>query len=407
MPGRVFLVLRLAIAPVLLTLIALMETQHFVSWFRLVSFIAVAFLAADIASLLRGKLRDLMIVVASIAFGLSLIEAGANVLEPRQLFFATNGWSVPRPIIGWGPEHAGRFHAEKDDPATGAPIYSVEYTIDSNLLRETRSCQSGSTIAFFGCSFMFGDGVNDAETLPQDFADLLDRKQRVLNLAFSGYGPQQFLLELQTGVFDGVIGPQPKLFVFMTAAWHVERTACKPFWGRFSPHYMLENDQIVFKGPCSEGMSLALREWLEATAMYRVVIAPFRHKISHDDVELYLRILLAAVNLAKEKYGVPTLIAYLKGTYSQAPEGALRGTGFDDDAIIKRLRDGGAIVIDASLLKEQADGAKISLPHDGHPTALANRLRASMIKDYIDQHLRGVLVAGSERDRRPLATDMR
>ena len=94
---------------------------------------------------------------------------------------------------------------------SGASIYKAEYTIDSNLLRETLSAETGPTIAFFGDSFTFGEGVNDAETLPQAFADLLGRRERVLNLGFSGYGPHQFLAELQTGRFDGVIGAQPRL----------------------------------------------------------------------------------------------------------------------------------------------------------------------------------------------------
>jgi hypothetical protein len=91
---------------------------------------------------------------------------------------------------------------------------------------------------FFGCSFTFGEGLNDSATLPQAFADSLDRRERVLNLGFSGYGPQHFLSELQSGILDSVIGPQPKLFVFLTSAGHAERSACKPYW---APWAALQN----------------------------------------------------------------------------------------------------------------------------------------------------------------------
>jgi hypothetical protein len=33
---------------------------------------------------------------------------------------------------------------------------------------------------------------------------------------------------------------------------------------------------------------------------------------------------------------------------------------------------------------------------DGHPTPLANRLKASIIKDYIEHHVPGILVAGRQ-----------
>jgi hypothetical protein len=379
---------RLAAIPVLLALIGWMEARQPVPAFRLFTFFFVFLVFADLASLLRGKGRNGLVVLASLAFGLSIIETTATILENKISLVATNGLFVPRPIIGWGPEHAGRFHAEKTDPKSGVPIYKANYTIDSNLLRETRSAETGPAIVFFGDSFTFGEGLNDADTLPQAFADLLGRKQRVLNLGFSGYGPQQFLAELQTGRFDEVIGAQPRLFIFMTSAGHAERTACKPFWMRWGPRYALENGQVAWKGACYEGLSLRMREWLENMASYRLFIEPYVQKVTHEDLELYIRILLTAVNLAKEKYGVVTLIPYIPDV------GYLKGTGFGDDEIVQRLRDGGAMIVDVSLVEDESTGAKLTIEGDGHPTPLANRLRASIIKDYIE-HMPGILVAGA------------
>ncbi|WP_202899143.1 SGNH/GDSL hydrolase family protein [Methylocapsa aurea] len=378
--------LRLAAIPLLLGAAAFIELKQPLPYFRLFTFTVVFFLLADIASLARGKSRDFLLVLASLAFGISLIEAGANFWEPRKADAAAPGAIGPKPIVGWGPDHAGRFHALKKDPKTGAEVYSVDYTIDQNLLRQTRSCESGPTIVFFGCSYTFGDGVNDADTLPQQFADLFDHKQRVLNLGFSGYGPQQFLREIETGYFDSVIGAQSTVFVFLTAAWHAERTACKSYWTALAPRYALENDQVMFKGACNEGMSLKLRQWLENAATYRVAIEPFRHKLTRDDVELYIRVLLAAANLAKEKYGVATLIPYI-----QVSDDYLQGTGFSNETIMRRLREGGAIVLDVSLKKEQVEGAPISIVGDGHPTGFANRARAIMLKTYIEGPMSHIL----------------
>ncbi|MDQ6703547.1 MAG: hypothetical protein M3Z96_10830 [Pseudomonadota bacterium] len=103
---------------------------------------------AGIASRLRGKLRDGLVVLASLAFGLSIIEATAAILETKVSPVITTGLSVLQPVVGWGPEHAGRFHAEKTDPKSGVLIYRVDYTIDSNLLRETHSAETGPTIVF-------------------------------------------------------------------------------------------------------------------------------------------------------------------------------------------------------------------------------------------------------------------
>jgi hypothetical protein len=385
------LALRLAAIPILLGLAAAMEAGQFFGFFRLLTFIFVFLLLADVASLAGGKTRDFLLALTSFAFGFCVIEAAAYVLEPKQLIVDASGSSVPRPIIGWGPERAGRFHSQKTDVKTGATIYSVDYTIDANLLRQTFSSPSAPVIAFFGDSMTFGVGVSDAETMPQFFADSLDRKLRVLNLAFIGHGPSQFLRELETGIYDPLLGANARLFVFMTAAWHAERTSCKASWVLHAPRYVLENGAIAFKGPCSDGQSRKLLEWLGNSAAYRFFIAPYRAKARHDDIELYLRILAAAVTLAKEKYNVPTMIPYL-----HVSENYLKGTGFDNDAIAQRLRDTGAIVLDVSLAKERDEGAKIAIEGDGHPTPLAHRLRALMLKTYIEQHMAGALRPGPE-----------
>jgi hypothetical protein len=197
----------------------------------------------------------------------------------------------------------------------------------------------------------FGVGLNNPDTLPQVFADLLERKQRVLNLSFSGYGPQQFLVELQKGRFDGVIGPQPRLFIFVTMDAHLERAACKPFWMRRGPRYTLENGQIALKGNCYEGWNLWAREWLENMASYRLFIEPNLQKFTHEDIELYIRILLASAKLAKEKYGVETLIPYIHDPRYSNP---ISKAGFSEDEIVQRLREGGAMVVDVSLTKTDA-----------------------------------------------------
>ncbi len=379
---------KLAVILVAIGLIVWLELKHPFPAFRLATLILVFASLVHLAIMLRGKPRDFVVVLASLAFGLAVAEGVAAAIPPSASNNITRGWSVRQPIMGWGPEHPGTFHAEKRDLKTNAVIYKAEYIIDSNLLRETHSIDSGPTIVFFGDSYTFGDGVENDETLPQVFADSLQPKQRVLNLAFTGYSPQQFLREMETGRFDSIIGPDPKLFIFLTAPWHAERTSCKVFWAPYAPYYALENGRVVYKGKCNEGASLVLREWLEGSVAYRWLIEPYRHQVDHHDVDLYVSVLETAVKMAKEKYGVRTLIPYMR-----VPPEYLRASGFTDDAIIDRLKNAGAIVIDASLQKEEKAGAVIGIPGDGHPTPLANQLRAEMIKNYISENFSNVLAS--------------
>jgi hypothetical protein len=393
MTGRTSFSLRVAAIPLLIATIVILETRQPFGMFRLATFCAIFLLLADTVLLLRGNWRDFALVLASLAFGLFLIEAAGNIWgSTNPIVLSPDGLYAPRPVIGWGPSRAGRFPNERIDPETGAAIYRAAYTIDSNLLRQTQSCEKGPAVVFFGCSFTFGLGLNDADTLPQLFADSIDRKVRILNLGFAGYGPHQFLSELQAGIFDSVIGPQPKLFVFVTAAWHAERSSCRSRYGLNGPRYTIENGQLILKGVCHEGLGLRFMQWLAGSAGYRWLIEPYWRRVNHDDIELYIQITLAAVKLAETKYHVPVIILD-PGDAPAELDDYLAGTGFTTEAIIQRLRDGGAIVIDASLDKERAAGMILSIPGDGHPTALANRLLASILKNYLERNMPEVLAS--------------
>ena len=108
---------------------------------------------------------------------------------------------------------------------------------------------------------------------------------------------------------------------------------------------------------------------------------------------LYIQVMLAAMKLAKEKYNVPTIILYDHEISDSNSKDHFRAIGFSDDAIIERLKEGGASVIDVSLEKEKGSAAPISIPDDGHPTPLANRMRAVILKNYLQQNMAGILAS--------------
>jgi hypothetical protein len=396
------LVLRLAVVLCLAAGIVSFETSRSVPAFRFWTFLLFALALAYLTSLLRGRWRDGALVVVSLALGLCAIEGIASFLQPTPIVHAealkpeaSHGvasllsqpifgaqkrcdWVVPSASLGWRPGHAGQFHVTKIDPKSWRRIYDVTYSIDGDLVRATRSCATGPTIGFFGDSYTFGEGLNDADTLPQQVADSFGGNLRVLNFGFSGYGPQQFLREMQLGLFDRHIGPRPELFVYLTAPWHAERTSCKASWVSNGPRYALVEGRVVYQGRCLPGVVSGLRQWVEHSAAYRMFIEHNFGRITHADIELYIRILIEATKLAKTKYRVPVLIAYIP------TPSYLKATGFTDDEIVADLRAGGARVLDVALPKTSEKPLAIS--GDGHPTAYANQLRAAMLKDYIVAH---------------------
>jgi hypothetical protein len=75
--------------------------------------------------------------------------------------------------------------------------------------------------------------------------------------------------------------------------------------------------------------------------------------------------------------------------------------------LISRFRDGGAYVVDASLWQEGNKGAVIDIPGDGHPTPLANQIRAGLLKDYIEQNMPEVFAESHSQTRASKSSNAR
>ena len=345
-------------------------------WDRFFEFVLGFAIAVYVIAVAKGRLRSVVLTLASLLFCLAAAEFYALLQLTPAMDIITPGFSGPRPNLGWGAQHAGVFHQKKLDGRTGSVIYDAAYTIDENLNRRVISAAIGPTIAFFGDSMTFGQGLADVETLPQAFADATARQYRVLNFAVSGYGPQQFLRALETDMYRNLLS-EPRLFVMLTVPWHAERTNCAEDFMSRAPRYVLARGALVYEGACEDYWMQHLRHLWTRTAMESVFFKPAFGGANAADMDLYVAILIRAGQLAREKYGVPTLILYLPD------DGYIRRVGTTDQQIMQRLRDGGLLVVDAGLDAKDFPGQNLGIPGDGHPTGVANQARALMVRDVV------------------------
>src|SRR6266851_3047050 len=324
------------------------DARPFGDWTRFAWLVLLFAFAVYLATMVSGRSCSAIVVIASIVLGLVVAEAvaglvltsGATTSRATQILTPPNPYAR-HPILGWGASHPGVFHQTTLDPGTGRVIHDIDYTIDQHLNRRTIAAEDGPTVAFFGDSFTFGTGLPDAEILPQLFFDITGRQLRILNFGVPGYGPHQFLRALETAMYDELLRT-PRLFVFQTAPWHADRSACIFDSMMRSPWYAMVDGQPQFRGVCQDRWSLLIGR-LFTMAMYRVFLQPVLPGPSAAKIDLYIAIQRRAGELAREKYGVPTVILYVPD------ETYLRGSGYTDQQIRPRLRDGGLIVVDGGL----------------------------------------------------------
>lgn len=366
---------------------AIYAVLNFVQPSRYIVLLIVAVILATFVyfiAILRGRWRDFALLCATLTFGFGIIEVLSLHLGGFATTYKDRGSWARVGELGWRPARPGPIH-EKKIATNGDVVYDVVNTIDDNLTRKVESAADGPTIAFFGDSMTFGAGLNDNETLPQAFADLTDRRFRVLNLAVTAYGPQQFLRALEIGEHDALLKKDPRLFIMLTAPWHAGRTSCKERNQWYAPRYVFQDGAPVYKGACSDaasGLFGAARALLRSTEMFHYFFESREPPIEEKDVDLYVAVLGKAGEIARQKYGVPTLIMYLPDNF--ATERYQLGPAYGNRQIMEKLRAAGLHVAEARLVNP-ADypGQPLFIPGDGHPTGLMDRIWAGQIKDVI------------------------
>ncbi|MGE5368324.1 MAG: hypothetical protein ACM3PD_01820 [Chloroflexota bacterium] len=337
-------------------------------------------------AILRGRWRDFALLCATLSLGFGIIETLSLHLGGFATTYKDRGSWARVGELGWRPARPGPIH-EKKIATNGDVVYDVVNTIDDNLTRKVESAPDGPTVAFFGDSITFGAGLNDNETLPQAFADLTDRRFRVLNLAVTAYGPQQFLRALEIGEHDALLKKDPRLFIMLTAPWHAGRTSCKERNQWYAPRYVIEDGAPVYRGACSEaasGLFGAARALLRSTEMFHYFFESREPPIDEKDVDLYVAVLGKAGEVARQKYGVPTLIMYLPDNF--ATDRYQLGPAYGNAQIMQKLRATGLHVAEARLVNPaEYPGQPLFIPGDGHPTGLMDRIWAGQIRDVVMQ----------------------
>lgn len=160
---------------------------------------------------------------------------------------------------------ANELQANLDDDyvvrgkASGKTKYQAHYTTDAFGRRKTPAGKLPRSVVFLGCSFTFGQGVNDEASFPYRFGE--KTKLATFNRGVPGYSPSAALLQLrdQRDRFLGPIPDQETTVIFTLIPEHVHRiigTASLFFFGfgafNYQPYVSLENGELVVRKTFSE-----------------------------------------------------------------------------------------------------------------------------------------------------------
>lgn len=151
------------------------------------------------------------------------------------------------PVLGYGPEPKITRTASRRVSGSGEVIYDVLYTTDEQGRRVTprRGDKADTVVFIFGCSFTFGEGLNDGDSYPWKLGELLGEKYQVFNYGYHGYGSHQMLALIQSGRLDAVAARCKKIYaLYLTIPDHELRSGGLSSWENGGPGYVLENGAL-------------------------------------------------------------------------------------------------------------------------------------------------------------------
>ena len=248
-------------------------------------------------------------------------------------------------------------------------IINAEYTFDRfgrRLMPERRNVTQATI--FMGCSYTFGDGVSDNQTLPYQYYEN-DTTKNVYNYAIDGWGPQQTLKLLQKrNIRNEVLGDTVTgIYVFIED--HLRRVICDKHhvvsWTKDFDCFAIEHDSLISKGTFAE--QYPYRLWFYKIITETKVFDRFDIPL-HPTIDSY-RITAGIIKQSALAFG---------HQFKQSRFYVVIYPG-QDTHIIPYLETLGVKVIDLSSLFK--DPVEMLIPNHGHPIPKAYEIVAQKIYD--------------------------
>ena len=284
--------------------------------------------------------------------------------------WSCNTFTTIDPRVGPKPRpHTATNHKKFYDNKV---VFDVRYATDEFGRRKTTSPANETAdrfVAFFGCSQVFGFGLEERQTLPDQFAQYFPNTA-VYNYGVPGYGPHNMLAKLQTGDLRREIKQRRGVLIFEFIDSHIERAVGAPncFQNWSHPYYRLGKNlrPVRFKNFLI-GRPLT-------TMTFRVLVesgllTPFGAELDFIPRKKHYQLVQALFEESMRKFAAQFEV---DGFYVLIyPDFNSRVTR----KMTSQLERSPVPVLNyLDLFDGESD--RLQIPHDGHPNGLANKLIA-------------------------------
>jgi len=318
-------------------------------------------------------------VAAAIVIGVLCLvvgEVGARIVhvtpQSRNAQAASNSWTQSDPMLGWRARGGGVYRANNGTETTILPDGSR--TVGPGP-------SAGPSVLLVGCSFTFGVGLRDDETLgwklQQRFPDV-----RFRNFGASGYGTYQSLLLLRDLVETK--HEHPALVIYGFVPFHADRnvltaTTMEGFrftrGGLFSPPRVAVRDGRLLTFPPYVVKPWPLEDRSGLVSLLHKVEVHVRFAGRERGREQATTLLLSEMKALTDRIGARLLVATLwdgdsrwRSSY-QTMRAGMRAAGIEE--------------LDVTYRGPETRPEKLEVVGDGHPSGLVDTWWADTLEPWI------------------------
>lgn len=340
----------------------------------------------SIVRLRKPLWRNTALVAGSVLMGLAGVEFALGILEPRGEEVGAVRVQDPKWWYPWDP--VVQFRPTPNTVVKSRAtyrdklLYDVKYTIlPSGDRAVPGSVDVGPTYLFMGDSYTFSEGVEDSDTLPSQFAQQLKPPAHVVNLGVPGWGATHMVRAIEAGLFDKyVVGKVAAVVIWVTPP-HLERVTGDSSWLDNAPRYAYGADgKLHHTGTFKEHRWTHPLDGLAylARAHLQIVRRLTNAAQEREQTRLYVDLIARLQELVRERFGAP-LILLSNGPEPSPPD----QPDLNFLPAFEGLRGIGAPVISVrKMIGLPATWDRYFIPHDGHPTALLNRMVADALVEH-------------------------
>jgi hypothetical protein len=269
-------------------------------------------------------------------------------------------------------------------------IWNVQMNIDKYSRRVTpfkfEKEKPDKFIMFFGCSFVFGTGINDNETLPYFLANKM-KDYVPYNYATGAMGTHQLLSLMENTDLKKQVPEKNGIFIYVYANGHIERSngfMHQRAWNLDSPFYKKVDNKMERAGTFSteEPIITWFYDFLSNILNYSTRFGRNFPRIYQRHTDYTCNLIVDSKRRFLIKYPDSHFFVSnhrLVGTVSKDLRQCLEK---NDVALINHKYLG-----DRFLDDDPAKG-RVAIEIDLHPTALYNKVAAELISDILLEKLK-------------------